>query len=247
MTEPITPQQQAADIYWQEVAPDDYELLLRANPPEDDDDDTIFLWLAALFLYVDKRSGKQIPAAAIRSILDEAILNGHTGIDALGKQLIEGAIKPAMWQLEMSRIVEQGHLAAGAAARGGWGQLTGADLSFLQGKIKGQSAYLDGFMADIISGKQPLNGNFLRRERMYGDAPRGTYEDMRGRMFTQAGFIEEGRELGRADHCPDCLAWSLESLGWLPIGTAPRLFSSICRTNCHCNFVYRDAQGNISR
>jgi hypothetical protein len=167
--------------------------------------------------------------------------------DTLGRQLIEGTIKPAKWHLEMGRLIEQGHYAGSAAAKGGWGQLTGADDLFIRGSIDKQIEFLDGFLADIKSGKQPLNGNFLRRARMYIDAPRGTYEETRGRMHQQGGFIEEARELGRADHCPDCLEWSVDSLGWVPIGTAPPLFTSICRTNCRCNFIYRNAAGEVSR
>lgn len=247
MTEPTTDQQKAADIYWQEIAPDEYGLLLQADTPEDEDDNTVFLWLVLALLYFDKRKGSNIQPVAIRSILDRGIINGRAEIDALGRQLIEGAIKPAKWHLEMARIVEQANLSGGAAARGGWGQLTGADMSFLQGKIDDQYAFLDGFLNDINSGKQKLNGDLLRRGRMYGDASRGTYESMRGRVHQQGGYIEEARQLGKADHCPDCTDWDVDTLGWVPIGTAPPLFSSICRTNCHCNFIFRDAEGNISR
>ncbi len=245
MSEPITPAEKEADIYWQQYAPSGYDDLLRAN--EEPEDDSNFIWLLLPMLYFSLRSRRRLPQPALRVILDQALVNARAGFDDLGQQLISGAINQAKWKLEMARIIKQSHFAGGASGRGGWGQLTGADRKFVQSRIDEQLKFLDGFDSDLLSKKQKLNGNFLRRQRMYGDAARGTHEAIRGRMHEATGFTEEGRELGRADHCSDCVAWSLDTLGWMPIGAAPALFTSVCRTNCHCNMIYRDTQGNVSR
>jgi len=42
-------------------------------------------------------------------------------------------------------------------------------------------------------------------------------------------------------------AWAGDNVIELqPIGTAPRIGESVCRTKCHCRMIYRDAQGNVS-
>lgn len=243
MTEPTTPEQEEADAYWQQIAPDGYELLLQAGEPQDDDE-SAFLWLAIGYYYLNQTTGRKIPAAALRGILDRALISGRGLTDALSRQLIDGAIKPQLWRVEMERLIRQGHLSGGAAAKGGWGQLTGADGKFLQQKIDAQLSFLDGFLDDIKTGKQRLNGNLIRRARMYNDASRGTYEAMRGRMHEQSGYNEERRVRGAKDSCVDCIEYA--SLGWQSIGTLPRIGDSQCRTNCRCSFEYRNAAGEVS-
>jgi len=243
MGKPTTTVQSAADAYWQDIAPDEYALLLQADAEQDED--TVFLWLVAVLIYYDVQRRRNIPPVVLRAILDKALANGYAGADQLGGQLISGAINPARWRLEMGRIVEQVHQAGGAAARGGWTQLSGADKRFIQGRIDKQLEYLDSFLTEIESGTQKLNGRFLRRSRMYNDAARGTYEAMRGRLHEQGGYNEEMRVLGKADHCLDCVDFA--GRGWQPIGALPTIGESVCRTNCHCHFEYRNKAGNVSR
>lgn len=243
MGEPQNDQQRAADIYWQDIAPDGYGLLLQADAEQDEDDGSRFLWLAA-FLYFDVARQKIIPPKAARAILDAALQAGYAEIDALSKRLVSGAITPDKWALEMERIIEAVNRAGAAAAQGGWAQLTGADAAFVQARIDRQLEFLRGFLDDIKGGKQKLNGNLLRRARMYGDAGRGAYEDMRGRLHGQSGYDEERRVLGIADHCPDCVDYA--AMGWRPIGSLPPIGDSVCRTNCHCGFEYRNKAGEIS-
>ena len=76
---------------------------------------------------------------------------------------------------------------------------------------------------------------------MYGQAPRGTFEEMRRRYErTSNGMTLERRILGAADHCDDCL--EAAALGWQPIGTLPAIGDSRCMTNCHCEFDYREGE-----
>jgi len=244
MSEPLTDEQKSADVWWQDNAPDGYNTLLQADTEQDDTKASNYLWIAAILLFMRRSNGQQIPAATIRAVLDDALNGGRAAIDALGRQLIAGNITAERWLIEMRRIVEQVNWAGGAAARGGWAQLSGADTAFIQARIEQQSEFLNGFYDDIVSGQQKLNGQLLRRGRMYGDSGRGAYEDMRGRVHMQTGYTEERRILGAADHCPDCVEFA--GWGWRPIGTLPSIGDSVCRTNCHCAFQYRNQNGDIS-
>lgn len=245
MSEPLTDEQKNADVWWQDNAPDGFGPLLQADTEQVDTSDSDYLWIAAILLFARRSDGKQIPPDVIRAIFDDALANGRAAIDALGRQLITGEITAARWSIEMGRIIEQVNFAGGAAARGGWGQLTGSDTAFIRDRIGSQLDFLSGFYDDVISGKQKMTGQFLRRARMYGDSGRGAYEDMRRLAFAQFGYTEERRILGAADHCPDCLEYA--GLGWQPAGTLPPIGDSICRTNCRCTFQYRNESGDVSQ
>jgi hypothetical protein len=158
--------------------------------------------------------------------------------------LANGEITLAKWQQGMSAQIKNSHLAAGASAKGGWAQMSQADYGQVGGRLKRQYEYLNNFAADIASGKQKLNGNFLRRADMYLEAARGTYEEARRRLYAQSGYTEERRVLGRAEHCKDCLDFA--GRRWQPINTLPPIGASICLTNCHCRFIYRKTDGSTN-
>lgn len=184
-------------------------------------------------------SGRFVSAGEIRGALDSTILNSRGNIDAICTQLQEGRISLAQWQTAMAQEIKVSHLASASAAKGGWAQMSQSDYGFTGSKIKAQYQYLNNFAKDIASGKQKLNGAFLRRGRMYNDAARGTYEDMVKREAVKAGNNEERRIRHAKDSCMDCIA--ADSAGWQPIGTLPRIGDSACRTNCRCTFEYRVA------
>jgi hypothetical protein len=238
--QPFTSAQRAADSLWQEYA-GDYALLLQAD--EQKQDGSAFLWLAASLAYLSARTGRTIPARVVRGALLQT-LKGQRGLmDDLSRRLIAGQIKPDLWRAEFESIVNRVHLNTGALARGGWGQLSGADLAFIDGKTAKQLEFLENFLKEITGGKQKLSPQLIRRARMYIDAGWGTYSDMRQRMFANAGYVEERRVRGAKDSCADCIEYAAQ--GWQPMGTLPRIGDSRCRTNCRCYFEYRDLLGNV--
>lgn len=111
----------------------------------------------------------------------------------------------------------------------------------IESQIVDQLRYLRGFVLDILSGRQPLDGRALARARQYGQAPRGIYESVRGRVAELAGYTEEMRVLHGSDHCsasarPGCI----ESAGyWASIGMLPRIGGCTCLGNCRCTIRYR--------
>lgn len=205
--------------------------LIRSNPLTPD-----FRYNSIARRYIDA-SGRFVSQAVIKSALNATLVESRLAMDILGQQLIAGQISLAQWQVAMAQQIKISHLAAGAAAKGGWAQLSQADYGAIGAQIKKQYSFLQGFADEIASGKQKLNGSLLRRARMYNDAANGTFETIRRRDAVGGGATEERRVLGKAEHCIDCLDYA--GRGWQPINTLPPIGASICRTNCRCRFEFR--------
>ena len=198
---------------------------------------TRYEWNERAQRYVDARTRRFVSGEAIRDALNEVIDIAKERIDADSLALQQGTISLAEWQTRMAQHTKQIHIVSAASARGGWAQMTPADWGATGGALKRQFAFLQNFALDIQRGVQKLGGNFIRRARMYGNAARRTYENIKRRASQAAGNTEERRVLGVADHCPDCVEFA--GRGWQPIGTLPPIGDSVCKVNCRCLFEFR--------
>jgi hypothetical protein len=180
-------------------------------------------------------------AAARRSLLERLILAGRAELRGITQQLIDKVYGLGRWFAGMAtNISARLHAAT-------WGLLGGrvlqpADQANLDGRVKGQVAYLRGFRAAIKSGDQLLDGTALARAEMYADAAWATAMEVeRGKMM-RAGRSEVKRILGTADHCAGCLGEAGKGFrpidAPLPYGIAP-IGSVDCLSRCHCTLVYR--------
>lgn len=181
-------------------------------------------------------NGRFVSGDSVRGALDSTLKASQAEIDRLSRALVNKEITVAQWQSGMATQIKNAHLSAGAVNRGGWAQMTQGDFGKVGSNLKEQYKYLQNFADEIASGKQKLNGNLLRRARMYGEAARGTGQDIARRVAAGNGYTEEIRILGKSDHCPDCLEYAGQ---WAPIGTLPKIGDSVCLTSCHCHFEFR--------
>jgi hypothetical protein len=187
--------------------------------------------------YIDAR-GRMVKNEAVIAEM-ENVLSGVKGeMIGLSQQLQNSEIGLQEWYNGMRSRMKVIHGIEAAIAKGGWAQMTQSDWGAVGAITKQQYRFLNNFAAQIEDGL-PLDGRFLLRTGMYADAARATGEDMKRREADRNGFDEEARVLAPADHCVDCVRWSVDNLGWQPIGTIPRIGESICRTNCHCRFIFR--------
>lgn len=197
-----------------------------------------YQWDARTGRYRDTRTGRYVARETVRVAIDQFISKGDERIQKISRDLVEGRSSLATWQTQMALEIKHLHIASAAAAVGGWDRLTSADFGRVGQLLKVQYAYLQRFALQIQVGQVPLNGGLITRAGMYADAARGTYEDERRvLMRDRLGMTEERRELGRADHCDDCLAEA--GKGWQPIGTLRRIGDSACKVSCKCSFNYR--------
>jgi hypothetical protein len=162
-----------------------------------------------------------------------------------------GEISLAEWQLAMEQEIKIIHTASAASARGGWAQMTQADWGWVGQRVRAQYAYLDRFTRQIAGGQQRLDGRALMRARMYAQAARATFQEMRRRYarIYKDGVTEERVLKPNAEHCeggdnrPGCV--ELAALGRQPIGTLPPIGAAQCLTFCLCTFRIYDADGNL--
>lgn len=199
-----------------------------------------FGWNARARRYVELRSGQFVPQQAVADALDTVIQRASQNMRGLSVQLQGGQISLVEWQQGMAANVKLIHTASAATAAGGWAQMRPADWGWVGQRLRAQYSFLRNFALDVATGKQQLDGRFLRRAEMYAEAGRGTHRELDRRLAHEAGQDEERNILGAADHCNGCL--DATRRGWVPIGTLPAVGARDCLTRCHCTLEYRTAE-----
>lgn len=197
-----------------------------------------FGWNETAGRYVDLQTGRFVPFIEVRDALESMMQSARDTMHDLTQQLIDQQISLADWQASMMSEIRLAHTAAGAAANGGWAQMSQADWGATGQLVREQYDFLRNFAGEIADGTQLLDGRALVRADMYGEAARGSFETMQTRyQLINNGMEEEIRILGEADHCDGCLEQA--ALGWQPIGTLDEIGEEECLTKCHCTKKYR--------
>jgi hypothetical protein len=189
--------------------------------------------------YRHAASGRYVPEATVRGAVDQVLDAASRTMRGLTDALMSGQIGLTEWRGSMEAQIKSSQLAAGLAARGGLAQASQADLGWIGQRIRSQYEFLDNFAADLVSGRQLLNGTVQARAELYGQAGRATHREMERRIGRLEGDDEESNELGIADSCDECLDATAQ--GWVPIGSLPAVGDRLCGTRCRCTIVTRSA------
>lgn len=185
-------------------------------------------------------NGRILSQATVREALDAYVDASENVTKTLADLLRNQQISLADWQLQMRAHIKDVHLAAAAAQRGGWQNMTQADFGRVGQRIRTQYEYLDNFAKQIADGTQPLDGRFLIRAQMYTDASIATYDRFETNAFRLAGFDEESNVLEPGVvHCNGCL--TEDARGWVPIGALVPIGERTCLTRCRCRKIYRNS------
>jgi hypothetical protein len=198
---------------------------------------TSYRWNEVAARYISA-NGRFVARTAVRLALDEAIVNGAERMVALSRQVQAGTMSLADWQLQMMAEIKATHLASGAAASGGWAQLSQADYGRIGQRIRVQYQYLRNFADEIASGKQRLDGTLIRRTELYNRAGRETYHLVERTEMGQRGYDQERSVLRPGDNCRGCI--EEDRKGWQPLGSLVPIGQRDCRTNCRCFVEYRN-------
>jgi hypothetical protein len=200
-------------------------------------------WVENANRYRDQATGRFVSRKVVVRELNKVVLQSGDTMKGITQSLVDGNISLPEWQSAMEKEIKIINRMTGAAARGGFDQMSQSDWGHVGAETKRQYKFLRDFAADIASGKQPLNGRAVQRAGLYGEAGRGTYQEVTRRQAKKKGFTEERRVLGPTEHCqpssskPGCA--ELAAKGWQPIGTLPRIGAATCVTHCACFFEYR--------
>lgn len=187
--------------------------------------------------YRNRATGRFESWQNVRSALDQVLRAGSQRTATLSQSLIDGKITLADWARGMQQEIKINHLLGHVLAVGGWERMTPAEFGRAGAEIRAQYAYLRRFTEQIASGSVQLDGRIVHRAMLYVQSARRTHNENERQAAVQAGYDEERRLLGQAEHCDDCVEYA--GRGWQPIGRLPVIGDSVCRANCHCHFEYR--------
>lgn len=179
--------------------------------------------------------GTFLSPKTIRKALDSAIERGDLTARALAVQLQNREVTLREWEAGMRGLVKSSHLAAAAAAKGGWAQMNPASYGVIGRRLRDQYGYLSKFASELAAGL-PLDGRMVSRAELYIEAARAAYHTIERREMAARGMSRERNVLAPADHCDGCL--QADAIGWVPLGTLPPIGSRDCRTRCKCTIEY---------
>jgi hypothetical protein len=141
----------------------------------------------------------------------------------------------------MADLVRFVHLAGGGAAVGGINALTVADVGQVQTARRFHLDKLQTLATGLAAGDVLLDGRFLRRSQMYGDAGRGTFYDVAESSFARRGF-ETVRSIRSArDSCIECIDFDKREF-FIGDPAYKKPGHRICLTNCLCYEEYFNSE-----
>jgi hypothetical protein len=184
-------------------------------------------------------NGRVVPRAQVRAWLDEALDTATKRIDALATALRTGGIDLVSWQVRMQREVKNVALYSAATARGGWAQLTDADLGRVGRYLQNQYRFLNRFTLQIQRGEQALDGRLNARAQLYAQAGRPLYELMDRAEQRVRGMTGRRNIRHAGDSCDGCL--EATAAGWVGIDSTEveEIGARECSTRCKCTWEYR--------
>lgn len=186
--------------------------------------------------YRDLATGRFIAERRVLALAESAIENLYSPrIEKITDKLIGGDLTLDQWRDRMASEIRDSSRTSIMIGRGGNGAMTFSDWGRLGGRLRAQYRWLDQFAQDIKDGK--LSAAQIRaRAQMYMQSARTLYYDGRMAAAADAGYTEEMRVLGAAEHCDDCPPLAGY---WSPIGSLPAIGQTQCMTNCKCTMRYR--------
>lgn len=196
-----------------------------------------YLWDARAGRYRDARTRRYVSEARVRLWLDEALENAEKRVDALASALRSGSVDLVTWQIRMARKIKNVQLYSAAAVKGGWAQLSPADLGRVGQSVRAQLEYLNRFAQQIKRGEQALDGRLNLRARQYANSGRQLYHRIERLEKETRGFTQERNLRYAGDSCAGCVEQTAR--GWVKIGTLVPVGQRLCRGACKCLPQYR--------
>jgi len=189
-------------------------------------------------------AGRRVPDFRIKMGVQRVANAVQRDLRDLTGRLVNGEISRQQWYDAMRSTMKQEYRAAYLASIGGLENYDRSEISKFGWRMRPHYRWLDNFLAEIESGKQPLNGFAVVRAGMYGRAANGIYQNERMRVAAEAGFFEARRKLGpNEEHCestlnrPGCV--ELADMGWMPIAEMIPIGEATCLSHCLCEMEFR--------
>jgi hypothetical protein len=186
--------------------------------------------------YRDTRTGRFVAGRVVRGELDAYLSASDDVVAALAGQLRDRAISLADWELAMRAEIKRTHLNAIAMQRGGWANMRPSDYGRAGQIIREQYGFLKQFAADIVSGKQRLDGTLGRRMKLYVDAGRNTF--YRSTAANMSAKVTHQRSIrSKRDSCWQCIDLD-RRIFRINDPSFPLPGRRVCLHNCGCHVEY---------
>lgn len=199
--------------------------------------DQTYTWSRESQRFRSLETGRYVSERDIRDLVDKVADLASRRMGDAAARFRAGQIDVGTWIAESQAIIKDSQIAAALLAYGGRAQMGPSEWGRVGQQIKTQYAYLNRMAADVLDGKQRMNGRLDARARQYGQAARSLYENTRRQQSAQAGLSFERNVRHSSEGCAGCVAAS--NAGWVPIGTLPPIGSrSPCRQGCRCTLAY---------
>ena len=189
-----------------------------------------WVWDERTCRYRDADTGRYLSRSAVLGYVQGSLDAGRTstastisgGVNSAGTDLLanlaaNGMLSPTDWHEMMREQIKREYIRQYMLGRGGRGSMTAVDWGSIGGMLREQYRYLDDF-ARLVADGTLSEGQIRARAAMYVNSAREAFE--RGKA----------RALG------------------IPAGELPAMpgdGSTICLTNCNCDWVHEEVQGEV--
>ena len=204
------------------------ELYRHARNPVE----AIFDFVAGVWRYIV--SGRKVPVTRLALGGIRVAKSQERVLRDLTIRLINGEINQQEWYDQMRKNMKDQYRASWLASIGGVQNYDRTEISRFGWAVRPQYRWLDNFLLEIQTGKQPLNAFAIRRAGMYARAGNAIYQNNLLKIAERNGKTEVKRVLGVTDdHChpdkkgrPGCV--ELAALGWVPMSQAVPIGDASC-------------------
>jgi hypothetical protein len=195
-----------------------------------------FTWAAQAGRFRDPATGRFVSESTVRSGVDALVQDSAGRMAGLARQLRAGELTTADWLAAQMQAIKDVNLAAAMAAKGGAAQMTPADYGQVGHDIRRQYEYARQMAADVLNGRQPLNGRLNVRASQYANNATIVYErDKRAQAARRGGRFERNQQHS-LESCSGCRAQT--GRGWVPVGSLVPVGSrSPCGSRCKCSIT----------
>ena len=194
--------------------------------------------------YRDEK-GRFLSKEAVGKIVDGRIGKLETQLKQFTRMLGDGSITLDQWQGSVRESLKAAHIQAATIGYGGRSGMGSAEYGRIGQRLRGEYAYLQGFVRDLIDGRisAPMA---VARIGLYAQSVRGSYWQGTEMKEQQRGFSLMRRILDdQAVHCQDCLRYSAR--GIVPIGSVPMPgVRCECGARCKCSVRYFRQQAPVA-
>lgn len=182
-------------------------------------------------------TGRYVSERRIRDAVDAVADLASRRMGEAAARYRAGQITISDFQAAMLQAIKDSQIASALLAYGGRQQMDPSRWGLVGQQIRVQYQYARQMTADVLDGRQRLNGRLDGRARQYGQASRSLYENIRRQQARIDPAVQyEANHLHASESCAQCKAQSAQ--GRVPIGTLVPVGKRTCRSSCRCTLSY---------